>query len=283
MNTMMTKLKLGWGTLAFALGLTTLAQSPVIRSFSQNGQLVCTNLPAGSAAAVEWASSLAGPWRTNWTGLDAVIADSNGVIQVSVPMFYRVRVATTNNTNHAPIAIDDTDSTTEDTTLVRATSVYRANDTDSDGDPLTITAVSAPLNGTVFLIGTNITFTPTADFAGTAGYDYTVSDGALTDVGHVTVTVSPVNDPPTAVDDNDSTSKDTNLFRATSVYLANDLDVDSTLSITSVSNPVNGFVILSGTTITFVPSADFTGTAGFDYTVSDGATTDTAHVTVIVN
>jgi formylglycine-generating enzyme required for sulfatase activity len=40
---------------------------------------------------VEWASSAAGPWTNNWAGLDAVTADANGKIQVSVPMFYRVR------------------------------------------------------------------------------------------------------------------------------------------------------------------------------------------------
>jgi len=56
---------------------------------------------AGSTAAVEWASSLSGPWNTNWAGLDAVTADSNGMIQVSVPMFYRVRGAAA-PTNTAP-------------------------------------------------------------------------------------------------------------------------------------------------------------------------------------
>jgi formylglycine-generating enzyme required for sulfatase activity len=48
-------------------------------------------------ASVEWASSVTGPWTNNWAGLGAVTADSNGMIQVSVPMFYRVRgVAQTN-------------------------------------------------------------------------------------------------------------------------------------------------------------------------------------------
>lgn len=284
MNAMILKLKLAGSVLAVAVGCTAFAQLPVITSFSQNGQLICTNVPAGSVATVEWASTLAGPWRTNWTGLDAVSPDSNQVIQVSVPMFYRVRVVATNTVNHAPIAVDDADSTAEDTALVRATTVYRANDIDSDGDPLTITAVSAPVNGSVSLVGANITFTPAANFAGTAGFDYTVSDGALTDVGHVTITVTPVNDPPVASDDVENTGQDTDLVRATSVYLANDTDVDSsTLSIVSVSGAVNGFVFISGSTITFVPTTGFTGTAGFNYTVSDGTATDTGHVTVNVN
>ena len=66
------------------------AQLPIISSFSQNGLLVCSNLAPNSLATVEWASSLSGPWQTNWAGLDAVTA-TNGTIQVSVPMFYRVR------------------------------------------------------------------------------------------------------------------------------------------------------------------------------------------------
>ena len=79
------------------------AQSPVISSFSQNGVLVCTNLLPGTFASVEWASSLAGPWQTNWAGLSAVTVDASGKIQVSVPMFYRVRGVTTTPSGMAPI------------------------------------------------------------------------------------------------------------------------------------------------------------------------------------
>ena len=66
------------------------AQLPVITSFNQNGVLVCSNLSPGSVASVQWASSLSGPWQSNWAGLGAVTVASNGVLQVSVPMFYRV-------------------------------------------------------------------------------------------------------------------------------------------------------------------------------------------------
>jgi formylglycine-generating enzyme required for sulfatase activity len=79
-----------------------IAQLPVISSFSQNGVLVCTNLQPGSVASVQWASLLSGPWNTNWAGLCAATADSNGTITVSVPMFYRVLgVAFTTNTTTA--------------------------------------------------------------------------------------------------------------------------------------------------------------------------------------
>jgi formylglycine-generating enzyme len=81
------------GLCALALGAAVAAQAaaPVITSFSGNGVLVCSNLEAGSVATVEWASAATGPWTNNWAGLEAVTADANGKIQVSVPMFYRVR------------------------------------------------------------------------------------------------------------------------------------------------------------------------------------------------
>jgi formylglycine-generating enzyme required for sulfatase activity len=85
---------------ALALGTSVAAfGQPVITSFSGNGVMVCSNLMPGSVATVEWASSLSGPWQTNWAGLAAVTADTNGAISVSVPMFYRVcGVAQTNPT-----------------------------------------------------------------------------------------------------------------------------------------------------------------------------------------
>ncbi len=87
--------KLKFAALA-AVGLTVaslpaLGQTPVISSLGQNGQLVCTDLAPGSTASVEWASSVLGPWANNWTGLESVTVSSNGMVQVSVPMFYRVR------------------------------------------------------------------------------------------------------------------------------------------------------------------------------------------------
>ena len=58
---------------ALALGTSVAAfGQPLITSFSGSGVLVCSNLAAGSVATVEWASSLSGPWQTNWAGLNAV-------------------------------------------------------------------------------------------------------------------------------------------------------------------------------------------------------------------
>jgi formylglycine-generating enzyme len=89
--------------LAFAGVHQVAAQLPVITSLSQNGLLVCSNLQVGSVATVEWASSLSGPWNSNWASLAAATVNSNNTIQVGVPMFYRV-LASGPVTNPAPSA-----------------------------------------------------------------------------------------------------------------------------------------------------------------------------------
>ncbi|MBP7354565.1 MAG: ExeM/NucH family extracellular endonuclease, partial [Longilinea sp.] len=190
---------------------------------------------------------------------------------------------TVGDVNDAPVAVDDTASTNEDTPVDILDSALLANDTDADGDTLSLTEVSNATGGTVALAAGTITFTPELNFTGTAGFDYTVSDGNLTDTGHVTITVAPVNDAPVAVDDTAETNEDTAVEILDSALLANDTDVDlDTLTVTEVSNPTNGTVVLAAGTITFTPAADFNGTAGFDYTVSDGNLTDTGHVTITV-
>jgi formylglycine-generating enzyme required for sulfatase activity len=97
MKTVSQAVRIGLSALALGVTLAAQAQTPVITSFSGNGVLVCSNLAPGSAATVQWASSLSGPWQNNWAGLAAVTADTSGMIQVSVPMFYRVCVVAQTN------------------------------------------------------------------------------------------------------------------------------------------------------------------------------------------
>ena len=162
------------------------------------------------------------------------------------------------------------------------------NDTDIDGGPLTVTAVSDPIGGTVVLNGNNtITFTPTANTSGPASFTYTVSDGAGgTDTATVSITVTPVNDPPVAVDDTGiTTPEDTAAVIPTATLTGNDTDIDGgPLTVTAVSDPIGGTVVLNGNnTITFTPTANTSGPASFTYTVSDGAlATDTATVSITV-
>ncbi len=82
--------------------------------------------------------------------------------------------------NTAPVATNDTGYTTQQNTALQITAAsLLANDTDANGDPLTITGVSAPSGGTAtFNAQTNtVTFTPTAGYTGAAGFTYAISDG----------------------------------------------------------------------------------------------------------
>lgn len=103
---------------------------------------------------------------------------------------------TVTGTNGAPTAADDAAETDED---VAVTIDVLENDSDPDGDALTVTAVSAPSNG-VATSGAEggVTYTPAPDFFGTDAFNYTASDGnGGTATATVTVTVAPVNDAPT--------------------------------------------------------------------------------------
>ena len=185
--------------------------------------------------------------------------------------------------NDPPVAVDDTATTAEDMAVIVTTTVLLANDSDPDGQTPTVTAVGDPQNGTVVRSGDDITFTPAADFSGTATFDYTISDGMLTDVGTVSITVTPVNDAPIAGDDVASVQADTSLELSHAILLANDVDPDGpALTVSAVGTPVNGTVVLGTTTVTFTPTPGHVGAASFEYTVTDGTLSDTASVAVTV-
>ena len=195
---------------------------------------------------------------------------------------------TVNAVNDAPVAVVDSVSTDEDTALVINVADLLANDSDVDGDTLSITAVGNGNNGTVVLNeddGT-ITFTPTENFNGDASFEYSLSDGqGGIATGTVNVTVNAVNDAPVSVVDSVSTNEDTALVIDVADLLANDSDVDGdTLSITAVGNSINGTAVLNGDgTITFTPTENFNGDASFEYSLSDGQggiATGTVNVTV---
>ena len=92
--------------------------------------------------------------------------------------------------NDAPVAIEDSLEVIEDSTLT-STDVI-ANDTDIDGDTLSLTAVSTDGTGTVAVNsdGLSVDYTPAANFNGTETITYTVSDGTDTSEGTFTVTVT---------------------------------------------------------------------------------------------
>ncbi|WP_408891256.1 cadherin-like domain-containing protein [Myxococcus faecalis] len=185
--------------------------------------------------------------------------------------------------NTAPSGHDDLLATDEDTALVIPGASLVSNDVDADGDSLTVTAVGKATHGGVTLVGGTVTFTPEADFFGTATFEYTVGDGRLTDTARVTVTVNAVNDAPVAVADSASTDEDVALVVPAATLVANDTDVDGdTLWVAGVGAATHGTVTLADGNVTFTPEANHHGSASFEYTVSDGLLTHTATVAVTV-
>ncbi|MBE3957981.1 tandem-95 repeat protein, partial [Vibrio parahaemolyticus] len=182
--------------------------------------------------------------------------------------------------NDAPNAKNDVITTEEDTAV---TIDVLVNDSDVEGDVLSIQSASVPSEqGSVDIVDGKLVFTPAENFNGEATITYIVTDGDLTDEANMTVTVTPVNDSPVAVDDTVSTQEDT---AVTIDVLTNDTDVDGDkLSIESASVPKEqGTVEVVDGKLVFTPTENFNGDAEITYTVTDGQLTDEAKVTVTVN
>src|SRR5690606_22902735 len=91
----------------------------------------------------------------------------------------------------APVGNADQLATDAGRPLTIAPGALLANDTDVEGSPLFVSAVTAGTGGTVTLNADgSITFRPDAGFAGTAGFTYTVSDGSLVTVVPVSIDVA---------------------------------------------------------------------------------------------
>ena len=192
-------------------------------------------------------------------------------------------------TNDAPVAYNDTVETEKD---VAVTIDVLANDSDDDGDALTIGGIiSGPSYGAALVnLDDTVTYTPNAGFSGSDSFTYTAHDGTV-DSNSATVTVlvreeGPSNEPPVARDDYILTVRNST---ATSNLLANDTDPDSAIDPTTVvivSGPNRGgAVMVNGDgTVTYTPLENFLGTETFSYTVADtmGAVSNEAVVTMNV-
>ncbi len=185
--------------------------------------------------------------------------------------------------NTKPVAVADSASTPYGTPVTLS---VLANDSDADGNPLTITSVTQPASaGVASIAGGKIIFSPSTGFSGNAVFSCTISDGlGGSATAGVTVTVLPApNRPPVAVMDSASTSAATAVDIA---VLANDSDPDgNTLVIAGVSQPpvAQGRATFTASKLTFTPATGFTGDALFSYTASDGrGGSATANVTVTV-
>ena len=195
----------------------------------------------------------------------------------------RVTITIVGRSGHAPVAVDDEAFTTEDDPV---TIDVLANDTDAEGNPLSITIVTPPTGGgSAVIVGSSIVFDPGQDFQDlafmewrSATFEYQVGDPVDgTDTGFVRVTIAGKNDAPIPVDDAVTTTEDDVLLID---VLANDSDPDASDTLIVLSCDVTGLVgelALTRPVLTYDPRGRFdhlapgeTATDTFLYQVEDG-------------
>ncbi|MCD9623975.1 Ig-like domain-containing protein [Rhabdothermincola salaria] len=189
-------------------------------------------------------------------------------------------------TNEAPTALDDLYLTPPDTPLVVAAGEgLLANDSDGDGDALTVISFTSATDGVVNpSLDGSFSYTPDAGFVGTDGFTYTISDGVATASATVTIQVR-VNTPPVAVDDDyEVHAGEVLTVGASEGVLADDTDADGDpLAVIAFDSATDGTLDIAGDgSFTYTPDAGFVGTETISYTVSDGFTTATATITITV-
>ncbi|HBC3451128.1 TPA: tandem-95 repeat protein, partial [Vibrio parahaemolyticus] len=223
------------------------------------------NGPANGTVSVNPDGSVTYTPNDNYHGEDTFtyIVTSGGVSESAI-----VEVNVT-PVNDAPVAKDDTAITDEDTPV---TIDVLSNDTDVDGDKLSIESVSVPKEqGTVEVVDGKLVFTPAENFNGDAEITYTVTDGALTDQATVKVTVNAVNDTPVV----ESNIADQTLAEDFTPYTIDlntafsDVDnVDGELTF-SVSGNSNIQVAIVNGIATITPTADWNGSETLTFTATD--------------
>ncbi len=188
-----------------------------------------------------------------------------------------------------PTAEDDHGQTSEDTPV---TIDVAANDISSDtsitissSDDATITIITPPARGTTEILAGKVQYIPESNFFGDDRFSYTIAIGGIpSNPATVTITVTPVNDPPQANDDVITTPEDT---AVTIPVLDNDTDIDdgiSPASVTILSGPANGSAVINDGKITYTPNNGFSGSDTLTYRLMDtgGLWSQPATVTVTI-
>jgi hypothetical protein len=177
-------------------------------------------------------------------------------------------------TNRNPIAVADTYTIRPNQTLDVAAPGLLGNDSDPDGDALSVSVLNVTgLKGliTPYADG-HFNFTPTTNFAGTTSFTYTISDG-VGGRSTATATINVVNSVPVAGNDHYAVHAGRTLDISAPGLLANDRDADSdalSVSVVNVSGLRGTLTPYADGHFSFTPTAGFVGTTSFSYTISDG-------------
>jgi len=158
------------------------------------------------------------------------------------------------------------------------------NDSDPDGDPLTVTLVSGPANASSFTLNADGSFTYVHDGSETTGdsFTYQISDGTTTQNATATLSITAVNDNTPVITGGQSFNVSEAATNGTSLgtVTATDVDAGTTFSSWTITggNTDNIFAINAATgeiTVTDNSNLDFETTTSYtlSLTVSDGTNT----------
>lgn len=164
--------------------------------------------------------------------------------------------------NHAPVATAQSLTTAEDTLLPVSLTA-----TDADGDQLTFSVATQPVHGLLSGSPPDLTYQPASDYHGSDAFTFTASDGQDTSApATISITVTPVNDPPVAYPASVSLAEDTS--RAINL---GGMDVDGDpLTYLVKSDPAQGTLSGTAPNLTYTPAPNFFGPDAFTFAVSDG-------------
>ena len=183
--------------------------------------------------------------------------------------------------NSPPVVSDLSLSTLEDNS---GNLTLKAQDPDA-GDTHSFLTITAPnsAHGTASINGSVLTFTPKPDWNGLTTLTYKAIDskGAESNVATVTITVTPVNDPPVAQPKSLTIDEDTS---GTITLTATDIDspTPTVFQIETAPNATHGTASINGSTLTFTPKADWNGNTSLTYRAQDNSGAWSAPATVSI-
>jgi ELWxxDGT repeat protein/VCBS repeat-containing protein len=219
--------------------------------------------------------------NAGFLGVDSFVYRASDGVTVSGPA--TVTLSVSNNT--PPVANNDTYQAFSGIPLTRLAPGVRSNDTDANGDPLTVFLVSPPPNGTVTLSPDgSFVYTANGTFQGTDTFVYRAFDGIASSTATVSLSVT-LNRPPVAQPDVfGAIAGETLVINAPGVLL-NDSDPEGTLfALGGGTQPANGQLLAfrNDGSFVYLPRAGFTGVDFFTYLASDGVSSIPTTVTISV-
>lgn len=204
-----------------------------------------------------------------------MVTDSGGLT------FEKEFVITILDINDAPVGIDQSATTDEDTLHV-----ITLNATDQDNDPLTYTLVDQPLNGTAVLNGDQVEYTPSLNYYGPDSFTFKANDGLLdSNTATVSIDVLPINDAPTDIELSASSIPE-NTTASIGIFTCIDPDPDDVFTFELVSgtgDTNNALFEISGDQLLNLAPFDFESQETYSIRVRASNTNDLIEVVFAID